>query len=103
MVEKTGLAQEDGGLCVVKGSEEPAVLKDFEGIELVVNNPASEGEETLFNDVNNEFELGINSSGEIATEIVESAIDGSKSMDDLVKEWNEKWTSAQESKGVTPQ
>ena len=103
MVEKTGLAQEDGALSVVKGSEEPEVLKDFEGIELVVNNPAPEGEETLFNDVNNVSELGINSSGEVATEIVESAIDGSKSMDDLVKEWNEKWTAAQEAKGVTPQ
>lgn len=101
MVEETGLAQEDGGLCVVIGSEPPEVLKDFDGIDLVVNSAAAEGEETLFNDVNNDSELGLNSSGEVATEIVESAVSGTKTMDEMVTEWNEKWTAAQESNGIT--
>ncbi len=72
-------------------------------MELVVNNAAPEGEETLFNDVNNDSELGLNVSGAIAIEIVEEAIGGTKTMADLSAEWNEKWTAAQESNGVKPQ
>lgn len=101
MVEETGLAQTDGGLSVVIGAEPPAVLSDFDGIELVVNSPAAEGEENLFNDVNGDSELGINVSGNIATEIVEAAIAGTPTMDEMVDEWNAAWTSAQESNGIT--
>ena len=66
----------------------------------MVNNPAEEGEENLFNDVNNDSELGVNVSGAIATEIVEEAVSGTKTMEEMADEWNEKWTAAQESNGV---
>ena len=69
----------------------------------MVSNAAPQGEETLFNDVNNDSELGINVSGAIAIEIVEEAISGTKTMADMSAEWNEKWTAAQEANGVTPQ
>ncbi len=72
----------------------------LEGIELVVNNPAASGEENLFNDVNNGSELGINVSGAVPTEVVEEAVSGSKTMEEMAAEWNEKWTAAQESNGV---
>ena len=72
----------------------------MDGIELVVNNPAEEGEENLFNDVNNDSELGVNVSGAIATEVVEEAVSGTKTMEEMADEWNEKWTAAQESNGV---
>ena len=51
--------------------------------------------------INNDSELGINVSGAVPTEVVESAVTGDKTMDDLVQEWNEKWTSAQENNGIT--
>lgn len=101
LVEKSGFAQGEGGLSIVTGDAYPDALADLEGVELVVNNAAPEGEETLFNDVNNSSELGINVSGSIAIEIVEEALTGSKTMDDLTAEWNEKWTAAQEANGVT--
>ncbi len=101
LVEESGFAQGEGGLSIVTGAEYPDALKDLEGIELVVNNAAPEGEETLFNDVNNASELGINVSGAIAIEIVEEATSGTKTMEDMSAEWNEKWTAAQESNGVT--
>lgn len=82
------------------GDEYPEALKALDGIELVVNNPAEEGEENLFNDVNNDSELGVNVSGAIATEIVEEAVSGTKTMEEMADEWNEKWTAAQESNGV---
>lgn len=101
LVEESGYSQSEGGLSIVTGSEYPEALKDMEGVELVVNNPAPEGEENLWNDINNDSELGINVSGAVPTEVVESAVTGDKTMDDLVQEWNEKWTSAQENNGIT--
>lgn len=100
LVEKSGFAQGEGGLSVVSTDEYPEALSALEGVELVVNNPAPEGEENLFNDVNNDSELGINVSGAVPTEIVEEAVSGTKTLDDMVTEWNEKWTAAQESNGV---
>lgn len=101
LVEESGFAQGEGGLSIVSDDEYPAALADLADVELVVNNAAPQGEENLFNDINNDSELGLNVSGAIAIEIVEETLAGSKTMDDMVAEWNEKWTAAQESNGVT--
>lgn len=101
LVEESGFAQDQGGLSIVIGDEYPAALAAFDGVELVVNAPAAAGEENLWNDINNSSELGINVSGVIPKEIVESAVSGAKTMDEMVNEWNEKWTAAQEANGVT--
>ena len=100
LVEKSGFAQGEGGLSVVIGDEYPEALKTLEGVELVVNNPAAAGEENLYNDINNDSELGVNVSGAIPKQIVEEAVSGTKTMDELVDEWNAKWTAAQEANGV---
>ena len=101
LVEKSGFAQDQGGISIVTGDAFPDALAAFEGVELVVNAPAAAGEENLWNDINNSSELGINVSGAIPKEIVESAVSGTKTMDEMVSEWNEKWTAAQEANGVT--
>lgn len=101
LIEKSGFAQSEGGISVVAGDEYPSALADFDGVELVVNSPAPDDEATLFNDVNNDSELGINVSGAIPMEIVEEASASTKTMEDMVSEWNEKWTAAQESNGIT--
>lgn len=100
LVEQSSFADDEGGISVVLDAEMPDTLSDFENVTLIANNSAPEGEETLFDDINNESELGINSSGAICTEIVESATTGDKTFEDLVNEWNEKWTKAQEKFGV---
>lgn len=100
LVEKSGFAQSEGGLSVVIGDEYPEALSSLEGVELIVGNAAPEGEENLFNDINNESELGLNSGAAIPIEIVEEATAGSKTMEEMSKEWNERWTAAQKSCGV---
>ena len=104
LVEESGYAESEGGISVDKDAQLPEALSSFEDVELIINDPAPEGEETLANDINNNSELGVNVSGYIPKEIVENAItpDG-MTMDDMVQEWNEKWTTAQEEAGVTPQ
>lgn len=101
LVEKSGFAQLEGGLSIVIGDKYPEALAALEGLELVVNAPAAEGEEHLWNDINNKSELGIKVSGSIPTEIVEEAISGGKTMEDMADEWNEKWTAAQKAEGIT--
>lgn len=104
LVEKSGYAESEGGISVDKDAQLPEALSSFADVELIINDPAPEGEETLANDINNNSELGVNVSGYIPKEIVENAItpDG-LTMDEMVQEWNEKWTAAQEEAGVIPQ
>ena len=101
LVEKSGFAEGEGGIPVLKGAAYPEALEAFETIDLIINNPAPEGEETLENDINNESELGINVSGAIPKEVLEAAVSGDKTMEEMAAGWNEKWTSAQEKYGVT--
>lgn len=101
LAEKSGFAQSEGGLSIVIGDEYPEALAALDGVELVVNQPAEPGEENLFQDINNDSELGINVSGAIPTQIVEETTSGTMTLEDMVNEWNEKWTAAQEANGVT--
>lgn len=102
LVEESGFADSEGGISIEIGASYLDVLEEaLENVELVVNSAAPQGEENLMNDVNNASELGLNVSGAIPTEIVEEAITGGKTMEDLVAEWNDKWTAAQEQNGIT--
>ena len=103
LLEDSGYAESEGGISVAKDAELPEALVSFKDVELIINDPAPEGEETLANDINNDSELGINVSGYIPKEIVEAATSGAPSMEEMVDEWNQKWTQAQENAGVTPQ
>lgn len=103
LTEKSGFAENQGGISIVKDAPYPDTLKDLEGIDLVIDNPAPAGEESLYNDINNESELGINVANEPIQAIVEAALTGSQTLDEIMDEWNQKWTAAQESNGVTPE
>lgn len=100
LVEESGFAGGEGGLSVVQGDALPDALASFGDVELLVDNPAPEGEENLFNDINNDSELGINVSGVIPKQVLETATQGNATMEDMSKEWNEKWTTAQKNNGV---
>ena len=55
------------------------------------------GDETLLNDLNSESELAINAGGNTKIqEIVEHAFNGDKAFDDIMADWNEAWSDAQE-------
>lgn len=66
----------------------------------MANNPAPEGEEDLFDEVNNQSEVGLNNNDYPDCEILENALFQSMTLDDLMGSWNEKWTAAQERLGV---
>lgn len=101
LTEESGFAFSEGGIPIVKGAEKPDVYSAFEGVTFVVDNPAPAGEETLFNDVNVESELGINMENTHVQRVLEAALDGTETMNDIVADWNAKWTAAQNDLGIT--
>lgn len=96
LTEESNFAYDQGGIPIDKTAEFPPTLAAFDGIELVVDNPPFAGEETLFNDLNNESELGLNADDYPDSAILEAALTGSTTLDDIMSDWNEKWTRAQE-------
>lgn len=103
LTEKSGYAYDQGGIPIVKGETYPETLSAFTNVTLVMDNPTPTGEEDLYANINNGSELSLNSDPTHVARIIESAIDHSETMDEIADSWNEAWTSAQESNGVTPQ
>ncbi|NLO08414.1 MAG: carbohydrate ABC transporter substrate-binding protein [Clostridiales bacterium] len=100
LTEESNFAYDEGGIPVAKGAQYPPTLASFDGIELVIDNPAPAGEETLFNEVNTESELGINMENTHVQRVVEAAMDQNETMNDIVADWNAKWSAAQEALNI---
>ena len=104
MTEKSGYSYNEGGLPLAVGDENyPEVYDEFlaNNVEFVSNEPALEGEEDTLNELNADSELMVAANGnDKIQEIVEHASNKDKSFDDIMKEWNQKWSDAQEMDGV---
>lgn len=98
MVNESDYAVDNGGIPTVKGAEYPKALQGSQdaGVELIEENPAPEGKETLFSDINNESELvGIGSTDTEKQRIIDAAVGNSKeSFDDIMKDFNTRWANA---------
>lgn len=102
MLQESGYADKQGEISIVKGSAMPATLADFEGANMVIDNPASPENEGKWDAVHNESELGLWSGSEYQIEIVEAAFGNvDKDFDTIMGEWNEKWSAALESVNAT--
>ncbi|MCI8640146.1 MAG: hypothetical protein HFG41_13675 [Coprococcus sp.] len=65
---------------------------------MLSDNAPLEGEESLYDDIRNTAE--VMSGGHPVGELLEAALYGTNTFDEMMDQWNEKWTSAQESFGV---
>ena len=102
MTEKSNFAYNEGGVSIAADDDRlPDLYSDFKNVKLIPDNPSPDGEEDLFNDLNSDSELNINSGGDSRVQsIVEHAANKDESYNDLVKEWNQKWNDALDSEGV---
>lgn len=100
LTEESGFAFGEGGIPILKGAEKPDVYSAYEGVTFVVDNPAPSGEETLLNDVNTKSEVGINMENTHVQRVLEAALDGNETMEEIAADWNAKWTEAQSGLGV---
>jgi len=102
MVDQSGFAFDEGGLPALRSDTNyPEVYAAFDGIEFLVDTPADTGKEDVLNELNSETELMINQGGNTKLmEIVEHAANGDMTFDEIMADWNQRWSDAQESLGI---
>jgi ABC-type glycerol-3-phosphate transport system substrate-binding protein len=101
MVEKSDWCYNEGGYTVVKGGKNPDMYAAFDGCEVLSDQPAKAGEETLLNDMNAESELSFNAGGNDKVQrIVEAGATGSEKFEDIMADWNTAWQDAQDELGI---
>lgn len=98
LVEESPIFADEGSIPAKKGEPLPDALAEFSGVELLSDNAPAEGEDGLYDKIRNKAEV---LSGDYPpSEVLEAALYGNKSLDDLMGEWNQKWSDAQSSEGV---
>jgi len=96
LTEKSGFAYSEGGVPIDKNGEYPDLYAAFDGIDMVADADALEGEATLLSELNSESELNINAGGNTKVQaIVEHAFNHDMDFDEIMAEWNEAWSEAQ--------
>lgn len=98
LLEDSPIFADEGSIPARKDEALPDSLSEFAGVELLSDNPAKEGEESLYDDIRMTAEV-LSGDFPVST-VVEAALYRNTELDDLMNEWNQKWTSAQESYGV---
>jgi ABC-type glycerol-3-phosphate transport system substrate-binding protein len=99
MTEKSGFAYNECGLPIVAGSNETKLA--FTGVNLMEEKPSLAGEEDLLNELNSESEMAFRAGGDSRVQlIIEHAANGTMTYDDLVADWNKRWSDAQAELGV---
>lgn len=102
LTEQSGFSYSEGGIPIDLEGEYPDLYAAFDGIEYVTDEAATAGEETLKDELNAESELMINAGGDKKVmEIVEHADRGDMTFDEIMESWNQAWSDAQTSLGVT--
>jgi raffinose/stachyose/melibiose transport system substrate-binding protein len=100
LTEESNFSYDQGGIPICVGEEYPDVYKMFDGVKLVIDNPAPDGEETLYNDINNDSEVGINVSPDGVSKILEAATTGSPTLDEIMADRNSRWSASQKKFGA---
>lgn len=99
LTEESGFSYNEDGLPVDANSTETKL--SFDGVTFVQDEPSLPGEEDLLNEVNSESELNFNAGGDTKVQqIIEHASNGDMTFDEIMADWNEAWSAAQESVGV---
>ena len=94
--ESSNFAYDQGGVPVLKSQEYPDTLSAFDGIDLIEDSPAPTEIADLGDEVRQEAELNLNADQTYVMRIIEAAINGDETLDDIVADWNASWSAAVE-------
>lgn len=105
MTEKSGFSYNEGGIPIAaQDNKYPAAYESFDenNVTYVADNSAVPGEEVLLNKLNSDTELNIiNSGNDKIQKIIEHASAKDETFDQIMTEWNQKWTDAQKTENVS--
>ena len=94
LTESSNFSYDQGGIPILKSQEYPETLAAFDGIELIADTAAPSEMADLATNVQQDAELMLNADETHVQRIVEAAINGDETLDDIVADWNEAWNAA---------
>ena len=94
LTESSNFSYDQGGIPILKSQEYPETLSAFDGITLIADTAAPTEMSDLAANVQREAELTLNSDQVHVQRIVEAALNGDETLDDIVAEWNAAWNDA---------
>lgn len=97
LTEESGFSFASGGIPIMKGEAYPRTLSALQeaNVTLVLDNPPHPDDIGLFDELNSDSELYLGRYPEKAR-IVEAAMGQTReSFDDILSDWNKRWTAAQ--------
>ncbi len=100
LTESSNYYFDQGGVPTIKSLPYPDTLKAFDGVELVFDTPNPDNEADLQTNINNESEVSVNNDNTHVQRIVEAAINGNETLDDIVADWNTRWDAAMDKYGA---
>lgn len=98
LLEESPIYEDEGSIPALKGQPIPDSLSEFQEVQLLTDDAPAAGEESLYDDIRMRAE--VLSGNDPVCEVLEAALYGTKTLDELMDEWNQKWTAAQEAFGV---
>lgn len=102
MVEKGGFNVNEGGSPVLIGESFPAFASSFDGVTMLSDTMVDGDQAQLVDNINADSTIMFAKGGnEKIQKIIEHAFSKDMSFDDVMASWNELWSSAQESLGIS--
>ncbi|MDO5522080.1 MAG: ABC transporter substrate-binding protein [bacterium] len=102
LTEKSGWANNEGAMGVAANDNTlPETYSEFKDVTFIEDEPSVSGEEDVLNTLNADSELMVNNGGnDKVLTIVEHAAKKDKGFDDIMNEWNKKWSEAQKQNSI---
>lgn len=96
-VNKSSYARDNGAIPTLKSAKWPAAMQSLKkaGVGILQNTPAPKGEEDLLQRVNNDAEVGFQTTEDYKQKIVDAGVGNNKeSFESIMNEMNKKWNKA---------
>lgn len=94
LTESSNFSYDQGGIPILKSQEYPETLAAFDGIELIPDTAAPTELADLATNVQRDAELTLNADETHVKRVIEAAINGDETLDDIVADWNAAWNDA---------
>ncbi len=94
MLKKSGFAKSEGAISIKKGVALPNVLSNFEGVEFVVNNAATDVNAGKYDELNELSGICFDSDIEKNRLILSALGESEETFEDIMNDWNLRWKAA---------
>lgn len=94
ILKDSGFAASEGAISIKKKAELPKLLENFNGVELVIDNPALSGNAGKYDQVNELSGIYLDEDTEKKRIVEEARKEDGESFEDIMKDWNDRWQAA---------